>query len=82
MLQGLEKQLEHNEQACQHMVQLQAARAERNRKESSLQEEEKKKETQRLQFLKAQRLQREKILAEYDDRISDQDKKRQVRAVS
>ncbi|KYO36511.1 trichohyalin-like [Alligator mississippiensis] len=77
MLQGLEKQLEHNEQACQHMVQLQAARAERNRKESSLQEEEKKKETQRLQFLKAQRLQREKILAEYDDRISDQDKKRQ-----
>ncbi|XP_019400228.1 PREDICTED: uncharacterized protein LOC109316526 isoform X3 [Crocodylus porosus] len=77
MLQGLEKQLEHNEQACQHMVQLQAARAERNRKESSLQEEEKKKETQRLQFLKAQHLQREKILAEYNDRISDHDKKRQ-----
>ncbi|XP_067392357.1 uncharacterized protein C11orf16 homolog isoform X2 [Emydura macquarii macquarii] len=75
-LQGLEKQLEHNNRACQHMAKLQTDRVERSRKESSLQEEEKRKERQRLQFLKAQRLQREELQAEYNQRNYDQDKKR------
>lgn len=81
-LQGLEKQLEHNNRACQHMAKLQTDRVERSRKESSLREEEKRKERQRLQFLKAQRLQREELQAEYNQRNYDQDKKRQVRATS
>ncbi|RLW01865.1 hypothetical protein DV515_00007776 [Chloebia gouldiae] len=58
-LQGLEKQLEHKERALQHMALLQAAGAERSRKESFFQEEEERKARQRLQFLQAQHLQRE-----------------------
>ncbi|XP_074863298.1 uncharacterized protein LOC142019858 [Carettochelys insculpta] len=76
-LQNLEKQLEHNNKACQHMAKLQIARAERSRKESTLQEEEERKESRRLQFLKAQRLWREELQAEYNQRNQDQDKKRQ-----
>ncbi|XP_074925115.1 uncharacterized protein LOC116826445 isoform X1 [Chelonoidis abingdonii] len=76
-LQSLEKQLEYDNMACQHMAKLQTARAERSRKESFLQEEEKRKESQRLQFLKGQRLQREELQAEYNQRNYDQDKKRQ-----
>nr|XP_006133442.1 uncharacterized protein LOC102449238 [Pelodiscus sinensis] len=76
-LQALEKQLEFNNKAWQHMAKLQTAKAERNRKELSLKEEEKRKENERLQFLKAQHLQREELQAEYNKKSYDQDKKRQ-----
>ncbi|XP_056197151.1 uncharacterized protein LOC130150323 [Falco biarmicus] len=73
-LQGLEKQLEHKDRALQHMALLQAAGAERSRKESFLLE--KRKASQRLQFLKTQRLQREELQAEHNERSSEQEKER------
>ncbi|XP_075014153.1 uncharacterized protein LOC142085754 isoform X2 [Calonectris borealis] len=75
-LQGLEKQLEHKDRALQHMALLQAAGAERSRKESFLPEEEKRKASQRLQFLKTQRLQREELQAERNERSFEQEKGR------
>ncbi|XP_036260943.1 trichohyalin-like [Molothrus ater] len=75
-LQGLEKQLEHKERALQHMALLQAAGAERSRKESFFQEEEERKARQRLQFLKTRRLQREELQAESNKRSSEQEKER------
>ncbi|XP_067998295.1 trichohyalin-like [Melanerpes formicivorus] len=75
-LQELEKQLEHRDRALQHMALLQAARAERSRKESSLTEEEKRKASQRLQFLKTRYLQREELQAERNERSFDQEKER------
>lgn len=80
-LQGLEKQLEHKERVFQHMALLQAARAERSRKESCSQEEEERKARQRLQFLKTRHLQREELQAESNNRSCEQEKKRLVRAV-
>lgn len=74
-LQGLEKQLEHKERALQHMALLQAAGAERSRKESFFPEEEEERKTrQRLQFLKTQRLQREEMQAESNKRNCEQEK--------
>ncbi|XP_005040352.1 PREDICTED: trichohyalin-like [Ficedula albicollis] len=75
-LQGLEKQLEHRERALQHMALLQAAGAERSRKESFFREEEERKARQRLQFLKTQRLQREELQAESNKRACEQEKER------
>lgn len=75
-LQGLKKQLEHKERALQHMALLQAAGAERSRRESFIGEEEERKARQRLQFLKTQRLQREKLLAESNERSCEQEKER------
>ncbi|XP_030917313.1 trichohyalin-like [Geospiza fortis] len=75
-LQGLEKQLEHKERALQHMALLQAAGAERSRKESFFQEEEERKARQRLQFLKTWRLQREELQAERNNRSCEQEKER------
>ncbi|CAN8212643.1 unnamed protein product [Coccothraustes coccothraustes] len=75
-LQGLEKQLEHKERALQHMALLQAAGAERSRKESCSREEEERKARQRLQFLKTRRLQREELQAESNNRSCEQEKKR------
>ncbi|XP_054023810.1 uncharacterized protein LOC128897843 [Dryobates pubescens] len=75
-LQELEKQLEHRDRALQHMALLQAARAEKSRKESSLTEEEKRKASQRLQFLKTQYLQREELQAERNERSFEQEKER------
>ncbi|XP_038011639.1 trichohyalin-like isoform X2 [Motacilla alba alba] len=75
-LQGLEKQLEHKERGLQHMALLQAAGAERSRKESFFQEEEERKARQRLQFLKTRRLQREELQAESNKRSSEQEKER------
>uniref|UniRef100_A0A8C3LGT4 DUF4537 domain-containing protein n=1 Tax=Chrysolophus pictus TaxID=9089 RepID=A0A8C3LGT4_CHRPC len=75
-LQGLEKQLEHRNRALQHMALLQAARSERNEKESFLAEEENRKLSQRLQFLHTQRLQRENLLAELNERSFEQEKER------
>ncbi|XP_029897272.1 uncharacterized protein LOC115352781 isoform X2 [Aquila chrysaetos chrysaetos] len=74
-LQGLEKQLEHKDRALQHMALLQAAGAERSRKESFL-PEEKRKASQRLQSLKTQRLQREELQAECNKRSFEQEKER------
>lgn len=81
-LQGLEKQLEHTDRALQHLALLQAAGAERSRKESFLQEEEKRKASQKLQFLKAQSLQREELQAQRNERSFEQEKERLVRAIS
>ncbi|XP_064011579.1 trichohyalin-like isoform X3 [Pogoniulus pusillus] len=75
-LQELEKQLEHRDRALQHMALLQAAGAERSRKESFLIEEEKRKASQRLQFLKTRRLQREELQAERSERSFEQEKER------
>ncbi|KAM7056292.1 uncharacterized protein M8220_002760 isoform 2-T2 [Acridotheres tristis] len=75
-LQGLKKQLEHKERALQHMALLQAAGAERSRKESFFQEEEERKARQKLQFLKKQRLQREELQAESNKRRCQQEKER------
>ncbi|XP_066039906.1 trichohyalin-like isoform X2 [Chamaea fasciata] len=75
-LQGLEKQLEHKERALQHMALLQAAGAERSRKESFFQEEEERKARQRLQFLKTQRLQTEELEAKTSKRSCEQGKER------
>ncbi|XP_053834490.1 uncharacterized abhydrolase domain-containing protein DDB_G0269086-like isoform X2 [Vidua macroura] len=75
-LQGLEKQLEHKERALQHMALLQAAGAERSRKESFFREEEERKARQRLQFLQTQRLQREELQAESNKRSCEQEKER------
>lgn len=81
-LQGLEKQLEHKERALQHMALLQAAGAERSRKESFFPEEEEERKTrQRLQFLKTQRLQREEMQAESNKRNCEQEKERLVREI-
>lgn len=79
-LQGLEKQLEQEDRALQRRALLQAAGAERSRKESFLPEEERRKASQRLQFLKTQRLQREELQAERNERSVDQEKERLVRA--
>lgn len=81
-LQGLEKQLEHTDRALQHLALLQAAGTERSRKESFLQEEEKRKASQRLQFLKAQSLQKEELQAQRNERSFEQEKERLVRAIS
>lgn len=81
-LQELEKQLEHRDRALQHMALLQAAGAERSRKESFLTEEEKRKASQRLQFLKTRRLQREELQAERSERSFEQEKERLVRAIA
>lgn len=75
-LQELEKWLEQEDRALQHMALLQAARAERSRKESFLPEEEKRKASQRLQFLKTQRVQREELQAERNERSFEQEKER------
>ncbi|XP_063251647.1 trichohyalin-like isoform X2 [Prinia subflava] len=75
-LQELEKQLEHKERALQHVALLQAAGAERSRKESSFREEEERKAKQRLQFLKTQRLRREELQAESNKRSCEQEKER------
>ncbi|XP_068257861.1 uncharacterized protein [Nyctibius grandis] len=75
-LKGLEKQLEHKDRALQRLALLQAAGAERSRKESFLPEEEKRKASQRLQFLKTQRLQREELQAERNERSFEQEKER------
>ncbi|XP_065537281.1 uncharacterized protein LOC136015356 isoform X2 [Lathamus discolor] len=80
ILQELEKQLEQEDRALQHMALLQAARAERSRKESYLPEEEKRKASQRLQFLKTQRVQREELQAKHNERSSEQEKGRLVLA--
>lgn len=82
MLQGLEKQLEHEERALQRTALLQAAWSERSRKESFLSEEENRKASERLQSLQTRRLQREKLLAERNDRSFEQEKERLVRAIS
>ncbi|XP_032851588.2 trichohyalin-like isoform X2 [Tyto alba] len=74
-LQGLEKQLEHKDQALQHMALLQAAGAERSRKGSSLPEEGKK-ASQRLRFVKTQHLQRELLQAERNERHFEQEKEK------
>ncbi|XP_050181438.1 uncharacterized protein LOC126645266 [Myiozetetes cayanensis] len=68
-LQGLEKQLEHKERALQHMALLQAAGAERSRKESSFREEGKRKE-----FLRS-RMQSWQDMLEQESR--EQDKEQQ-----
>ncbi|XP_051496540.1 trichohyalin-like [Apus apus] len=75
-LQGLENELEHKDRALQHVALLQAAWAERSRKESLSEEEEKRKASQRLQFLKTQRLQREVLQAERNERGFEQEKER------
>ncbi|XP_027736987.1 uncharacterized protein LOC114056184 [Empidonax traillii] len=75
-LQGLEKQLEHKERALQHMALLQAAGAERSRKESSFREEGKRKASQRLQFLKTQRSQREELQADCNERSFEEEGER------
>ncbi|XP_054663278.1 uncharacterized protein LOC129198174 isoform X2 [Grus americana] len=75
-LQGLKKQLEHEDRALQRMALLQAAGAERSRKESFLPEEEKRKANQRMQFLKTQRLHREKSQALHNERSFEQEKER------
>ncbi|XP_059329071.1 inner centromere protein-like [Ammospiza nelsoni] len=77
-LQGLEKQLEHKERALQHMALLQAAEAERSRKESCFpeEEEEERKARQRLQLLKTRRLQREELQTESNNRSCEQEKER------
>ncbi|KAJ7402965.1 hypothetical protein BTVI_81804 [Pitangus sulphuratus] len=75
-LQGLEKQMEHKERALQHMALLQAAGAERSRKESSFREEGKRKASQRLQFLKTQRSQREELQAECNERSFEKERER------
>lgn len=82
MLQGLEKQLEHEERALQHTALLQVAWSERSRKESFLSEEENRKASERLQSLQTRRLQREKLLAERNERSFEQEKERLVRAIS
>ncbi|XP_031410673.1 serum response factor homolog A-like [Meleagris gallopavo] len=82
MLQGLEKQLEHKNRALQHMALLQAAQSERSKKESFLAEEENRKLNQRLQFLHTQRLQRENLLAELNERSFEQEKGRLLREIS
>ncbi|KAM4670763.1 uncharacterized protein AAGF69_003578 isoform 2-T3 [Amazona ochrocephala] len=74
--QELEKRLEQEDRALQHMALLQAARAERSRKESLLPEEEKRKASQRLQFLKTQRVQREELQAKRNERSFEQEKER------
>ncbi|XP_071895043.1 uncharacterized protein [Anas platyrhynchos] len=76
MLQGLEKQLEHEERALQRTALLQVAWSERSRKESFLSEEENRKASERLQSLQTQRLQREKLLAERNERSFEQEKER------
>ncbi|XP_053925121.1 trichohyalin-like isoform X2 [Cuculus canorus] len=76
--QELEKQLERKDRALQHMAQLQAAGAERSRKEYLLLEEEKRKASQKLQFLKTQRLQREELQAERNGRSLEQERERLV----
>ncbi|XP_014112395.1 PREDICTED: trichohyalin-like isoform X2 [Pseudopodoces humilis] len=73
-LQVLEKQLEHKERALQHMALLQAAGAERSRKESF--QEEERKARQRLQFLKTQHLKREELQAESNKRSCEKEKER------
>ncbi|XP_064313321.1 trichohyalin-like [Phalacrocorax carbo] len=75
-LQGPEKQLEHKDRALQHMGLLQAAEAERSRRESFMPEREKRKASQRRQFLKAQRPLREELQAERNERSFEQEKKR------
>ncbi|XP_023793744.1 trichohyalin-like isoform X4 [Cyanistes caeruleus] len=75
-LQVLEKQLEHKERALQHMALLQAAGAERSRKESFFREEEERKARQRLQFLKTQHLKREELQAESNKRSCEKEKER------
>ncbi|XP_074395209.1 uncharacterized protein LOC102072702 isoform X3 [Zonotrichia albicollis] len=77
-LQGLEKQLEHKERALQHMALLQAAGAERSRKESCFpeEEEEERKARQRLQLRKTRCLQREELQAESNNRSWEQEKER------
>ncbi|XP_058661235.1 inner centromere protein-like [Ammospiza caudacuta] len=77
-LQGLEKQLEHKERALQHMALLQAAEAERSRKESCFpeEEEEERKARQRLQLLKTRHLQREELQTESNNRSCEQEKER------
>nr|XP_025975552.1 putative cyclin-dependent serine/threonine-protein kinase DDB_G0272797/DDB_G0274007 [Dromaius novaehollandiae] len=75
-LQGLEKQQEHKDRTFQHIALLQAAIAERSRKESSLLEEDRRKASQRLQFLKTQHLEREAFLAEHNERSFEQEKDR------
>lgn len=80
ILQELEKRLEQEDRALQHMALLQTARAESSRKESFLPEEEKKKASQRLQFLKIQRVQREELQAKRNERSFEQEKERLVRA--
>lgn len=82
MLQGLEKQLEHEERALQRTALLRAAWSERSRKESFLSEEENRKASERLQSLQTRRLQREKLLAERSERSFEQEKERLVRAIS
>ncbi|XP_041254544.1 uncharacterized protein LOC121332798 isoform X2 [Onychostruthus taczanowskii] len=74
ILQGLEKQLEPKERALQHMALLQAAGAEKSRKESFFQGEEERKARQRLQFLKTRHLQREELQAESNKRSCEQEK--------
>ncbi|KAI6079876.1 Trichohyalin-like isoform X2 [Aix galericulata] len=76
MLQGLEKQLEHEDRALQRTALLQAAWSERSRKESFLSEEENRKASERLQSLQTWRLQREKLLAERNERSFEQEKER------
>lgn len=76
----LQKQLEHKERGLQHLALLQAAGAERSRKES-FQEEEERKARQRLQFLKTQCLQREELQAKSNKRSCEQEKERLVRAI-
>lgn len=80
-LQGLEKQLECKERALQHMALLQAAGAERSRKEHSFREEEERKARQRLHFLQTWHLQREELQAESNKRSCEQEKERLVRAI-
>ncbi|XP_021407632.1 uncharacterized protein LOC110482601 isoform X3 [Lonchura striata] len=75
-LQGLEKQLECKERALQHMTLLQAAGAERSRKESAFREEEERKARQRHQFLQTWRLQREEFQAESNKQSCEQEKER------
>ncbi|XP_048355384.1 uncharacterized protein LOC125434273 isoform X2 [Sphaerodactylus townsendi] len=75
-LQGSQKQQENSERAWQHFRQLQVATAERRRQESCLREEEENKESQRLEFLKAQRKHRDQQLAEHNQRVADQESKR------
>lgn len=60
------------------MEQLQTARAEKKRQESSLEEKERDKESQRVAFLKTQREQREKGLTEQNQSIDNHEKKRLV----
>ncbi|XP_057283820.1 trichohyalin-like isoform X1 [Pezoporus wallicus] len=76
ILQELEKRLEQEDRALQHMALLQAARAERSRKESFFPEEEKRKASQRLQFLKTQYVQRKELQAKRNERSFEQEKER------